>query len=350
MTTGADELTTRDLRLAAVLETWPTRHLDLEQLWAAYDTADPDSAGTGTQRRAQLAAAVHALAATGALTASRDVDTTATPPLPERVTVATPAPSKTATDLATGTDWAAPLEWARTEPLTLGQVHRLTQVNAWWAERGGADDVMPLGERSTQVFADPDTLASLLGTSLFGPGRLTLDLLRTFHPHPPLATRHVGPGDTLLVVASPHTFHTLWDALMTDPGPVGHIAWGAGPAFTASVRSTRDLPGMRRTLYFGDLDATSLATPTTSAATARTEHLPPVQPANILYRMLLHHGHPQGGADTLTADAAQPLLEWLTDPHLQHHAADLLAQGHRIPQETVTAAALRLADGWQHTL
>lgn len=347
---GDGDLSELTLRLAAVLEAWPTRHLSLEDLWAALDTAAPTAASDSTGRRTQLAHALAALAGVGALTTAKDTDTTSTPPLPARVTVNPPAPSVVTSDLAAGTEWVPALAWAAAEPLTLGQLHHLRRVNAWLDQRGGAGDVMPLGERSTQIFNDPTALTGLLSTALFSPGRLTLDLLRTFHPHPPLGTRHVSSGPVLLVVQSPHTFHTLWDALMLDPGPVGHIAWGSGRPFEASVRSTRDLPTIRRTSYFGDLDAPGLRTAASAAATATGEHLPPVQPANILYRMLLHHGHPQGGVDTLSPDQAAPLLAWLTDPHLQGRTADLLTQGHRIASETVTAAVLRQAEGWQHTL
>lgn len=350
--TGASQapaLTERAARLAAVLEDWPRRTLNLEELWATWDTADPASAGRPS-RRADLAAALTDLVGAGAVTLSKTKDTTASPALPTRVTLPAPEPTPTAAALAAQTAWRPELDWVVDSRLTLAHVHRLRAVNLWLRDHGGGTDVMPMRERSLQIFGHEKVLDTLIATSLFAFGHLSLDLLRTFRTHPPLPSRHVGAGPVLLVVENEDTFHTLWDALMLDPGPVGHIAWGAGGAFEASVRSTGDLVGVRRTAYFGDLDAAGLRIPSAAAATATREKLPPVTPANVLYRMLLHHGRPQGGTSSVAADQSPTLTGWLADPELEHQASILLAHGHRLAQEAVTRLVLSETPTWQSQL
>jgi hypothetical protein len=53
--------------------------------------------------------------------------------------------------------------------------------------------------------------------------------------HPPLPSTQVGDGPVLLVVENDNTFNSIRAARTGDPGPVGHVAWGVGGAFEASV-------------------------------------------------------------------------------------------------------------------
>ena len=119
-----------------------------------------------------------------------------------------------------------------------------------------------------------------LPTGLFGAGRLTLELLRTFRAHPPLPAVYAGTGSVLLVAENADTFATLLACVRRDPCGVGWIAWGAGGAFEASVWSARDLnAAVTEIRYFGDLDYDGLRIPANASATASAEGLPPVLPA-----------------------------------------------------------------------
>jgi hypothetical protein len=111
------------------------------------------------------------------------------------------------------------------------------------------------------VFGYEKRLDALLGTSLFGPGRLTLDLRRTFRTHRPLPVRRIGNGPVLLVVENGDTFDSLSRVLTSTPTKVGFIGWGAGAAFEASVLSIGELPEVREVAYVGDLDADGLRIP-----------------------------------------------------------------------------------------
>ena len=314
-----------------------------------WDSADPTSTGRAG-RRADLAAAVGELAHAGLLSVSGTRDRSAAPALPTRLTLPIPQPSASAATLARGTAWRPELAWAATARLTVGQVEHLRRVNSWLRDHGHERDRLPLRERSLDVLGHEKTLDRLLATGLFGSGRLTLGLLRTFRTHPPLPHVRVGEGSVLLVVENDNTFYSLRTVLTDNPGPVGVIAWGAGGAFEASVRSVADLPEVNRVRYFGDLDADGLRIPRNAAATALTEGLPAVLPAVGLYRRLLATGAAQAGQPIVEDDTAGDLAAWLAAGDVAQHAAGLLVSGHRIPQEALNLTALQQDLTWRYDL
>jgi Uncharacterized protein conserved in bacteria C-term(DUF2220) len=344
---GTGPLTPRAARLAAELEAWGRRTITLAELWPLFARADPASA-TRPSRRADLAATIAALADAGVVTPSRNLDRTAAPPLPGRLTMPPPAVTVPAAALARAVPWRPELAWAATARLTVGQVGVLQTVNSWLRDRGRDTDVLPLRERSLELFGYEKHLDGLIGTSLFAPDRLTLGLLRTFRAHPPLPVRRVGDGPILLVVENADTFDSIRRTLADTPTAVGHIAWGAGAAFEASVLSVGELPDVADIAYFGDLDADGLRIPASAAASAVIEGLPAVRPAHGLYQLLLEHGTAQPGQPPAAPERADELARWLSG---SAPVTQLLTDGARIPQESVSAALLaRTAEIWSADL
>ncbi|MDZ5662358.1 DUF2220 family protein [Nocardioides sp. S-58] len=248
--------------------------------------------------------------------------------------------------LARTVAWRPTLAWVLRARLTLGQVEQLRLVNNWLRDRGRDTDVIPLRERSLEVLGHEKALDRLLTTTVFAPDRLTLQQLRTFRTHPPLPSVQVGVGPVLLVVENDDTFHSIRTALTGAPGPVGHVAWGAGGAFEASVRSVGDLPGVERVRYFGDLDASGLRIPRNASETAVRESLPRVTPAHDLYRALVGSTARQGGQPVLTNEQSDSLVGWLEDRSLMAEAFTLLRSGVRVPQEAVSLTVLTRDRRW----
>lgn len=331
-------LAPRAARLAAELEAWPRRTVSLSELWTLFAAADPASSTRAT-RRADLAATLQELASTGMVALSSTQDRTAHPALPTRLTLAAPAPTPRAAALARAVPWRPQLAWAASARLTVGQVGVLQTVNTWLRDRGRDDDIAPLHERSLELLGHEKRLDALLTTSLFGPDRLTLSLLRTFRANPPLSARQVGTGGVLIVVENADTFDTLVRLLTSAPGDVGWVGWGAGGAFETSVRSIGELAGVTDIVYFGDIDDDGLRIPAAAAAAAAEEGLPQVRPARGLYRLLLDTGVGQPGQPPLDHVAAHARADWIAGPDAARAAA-LLEAGLRIPQETVTARLL----------
>lgn len=348
-TTHTEPLPPRAARMAAELEAWPRTTVTLAEIWTLYAAADPASA-TRASRRADLAETLTALAATGAISVSRTADRTATPPLPTRITLPAPQPTATARALARAVPWRPELAWAASAALTVGQVATLQTVNAWLRDRGRDDDIAPLRERSLEILGNEKRLDALLGTFLFAPGRLSLELLRTFRAHPPLPVRMLGSGPVLLVVENADTFDTLTRTLEVVPSGVGAVAWGAGAGFEASVLSVAELPQVRDVAYFGDVDGDGLRIPASAASLAAAAGLPAVRPAIGLYQLLLEVGVRSSGQPPVDAARAATLTRWLGDQAVASAAAQMLTSGHRLAQEAVTQRHLSRFDAWARDL
>ncbi|GAA2619209.1 hypothetical protein GCM10010411_63650 [Actinomadura fulvescens] len=96
--------------------------------------------------------------------------------------------------------------------------------------------------------------------------------------------------------------------------------------------------GLRRILYYGDLDADGLDIPARTSATALEHNLPAIQPATGLYRLLLTR--PRSLGQPIPQVHAARLANWLPDD-LQAAARTVLTQGHRIAQESTNRRVLR---------
>ena len=354
----------RTARFAALLETWQRRTVKADEIWQLWNDADPASAGK-VERRTDLAEALRVLAIAGLITTSRTLDRSAEPALPTRITLPESQPSESAATLARSIAWRPELSWVAETRLSLAQVGMLRRVNLWLRDRVREDDIVPMRERSLEIFGHEKALDRHRVSALFGPGRLSLTLLRAFRTHPPLPAVQIGDGDMLLVVENEDTFHSLADSARRQPGPLGWLAWGAGGAFESSVRSAQQLPGVRRIRYFGDLDFEGLRIPVNAADTAASEDLIEVLPAIVLYRLLADTGVTQALQQPLDSGLATELVSWMrsdkdaTTPHgvhadvaccLPHWAAQLLIAGQRAPQEAVGTRLLAAHPGWTSSL
>lgn len=348
--TSSAALSPRAVRLAAALEDRSGNTISLNDLWTVWADVDPSGAGRA-EGRTELAATIAELTEVGIVSQSATQDRSASPALSTRLTWTPPAATPSAAVLARTVAWRPELSWVVSARLTVGQVETLRKVNVWLRDHGRDTDRAPLRERSLQVLGNEKALDRALTTGLFTDGRLTLDLLRTFRSRPPLPTRRISDGSVLLVVENADTFHTLWTLLRDNPGPVGQVAWGAGGAFEASVISVADLLGITIVRYFGDLDYDGLRIPHNAHNRASREHLPPVQAAGFLYELLLAEGTPQLGQPLQPAENIHAVSSWLDEGGpLSRGAAELLAAGSRIPQETVGASLLAATTGWLDSL
>jgi hypothetical protein len=337
----------RAQHLRVALAAWPRQRVPLGQLWRLLDTIDP-ATRTYLHRRQLLADTLEELAAAQAirLPSRNSYDRTERPPLPLFVTLPRPAPTAKPKNQIV---WHPTLSWAA--DLTLAPGHRpiLEKINRWLFHNR-SDRVVPLRERSLEILGDEKALDRLQTTSLFGPGRLTLDLLRARRVAPPMHTAQVGDGPILLVVENSDTFDSVRTVLTEEPGQVGIVAWGAGGAFEASVLSIATIGhDVRDIAYFGDLDARGLQIPANADRLASALGLPHVRPAAGLYTALRDNGHRQSGPTPVDAAAAATLASWLPS---QHHtwAAGLLTSGARIAQEAVGLTYLTEYDDWRTDL
>ncbi|MFB6717384.1 MULTISPECIES: Wadjet anti-phage system protein JetD domain-containing protein [unclassified Streptomyces] len=128
------------------------------------------------------------------------------------------------------------------------------------------------------------------------------------------------------------------------PGRIGYIAFGSGRAFEASVENIAEIPGIRRIIYYGDLDAEGIAIPARASINGIQHGLPPIEPATVLYRLLLAHEPTVG--DIIANDRALSLVEWLPE-ELRQAAHTLLSKGQRLAQEATNRNELSVEQDWR---
>lgn len=330
-------------RLGAAIADWPRQKVMLTELWRILDDVDPTSRMTHDRRHVLLCAL-------GELAGVRRIELPATaswersqkPHLPRFVRrPAAPAGTKIGQRIV----WHSALAWAAETRIAGAQRADLAKINRWLhADR--SELIVPLRERSIEIFGHEKKLDRMLRTSLFAPDRLTLELLRTRRAAPRFTYESVGDGSTLLVVENSDTFDSLSRALAAAPGPVGIVAWGSGGGFEASVLSVRRLPAeIDRILYFGDLDLRGLQIPSGASRTATSEGLPPVEPAVSLYEALLRRGQLQANA-RVRPETARDAVTWLPE-FLREPVAGLLVGGRRLAQEDIGISYLTETPAWR---
>lgn len=222
----------------------------------------------------------------------------------------------------------------------------LVLINRWFRDTSKRPEVrapIRLRERSYEIFQDEKRLEALLSGALFAPGRLTLEQLGAFREPPPLAYRLLGDGDTLLVAENSDTYATLRDLLTPNPGRTRAVAFGSGRAFEASIETVKEIQGIQRIVYYGDLDAEGLAIPARASVTATQCGLPSVEPASALYDLLLSHTTTPG--QPVTDERAHTLTTWLP-PSLRQRTHEVLTSGRRIAQEATNPNQLAADATW----
>lgn len=236
--------------------------------------------------------------------------------------------------------------WASGLRLSSSQREVLLAVNDWLRRTdGGKVPVVASAERAFQLLRQEkafDSTPPRGGTALWGPGRLTLALLRCQRvPTPltwePVTPRHDSPGP-ILCVENHATFRSLIRVMRESPSPTwAAIAWVQGNN-TAPLDSLPDLPfPITRLDYLGDLDAAGLSIAAAACATSGLRGIPS-GPAVRLWELLLDQ--PPGSGKSIQPDQAALLTTWLP-AELRNRATALLTAGLRIPQEALRYDILR---------
>jgi hypothetical protein len=316
---------------------------DLRQAALAADlsfSGSPDSRG-------RLLAAIRELEAVGEVTLPRGGSGWEAVPRPAVPRwVARPAKTKPGHAAEPAVAWHADLSWvpaflAADQP-TAAERLLLRAVNGFLGA-GGSDMIVPLRERSLQLAGDEKMLDTVSRGRLFAPGRLSLGLLSAVRVSPPLVRQEVGEGPLLLLVENFATYHSLAATLPAD-GEVGTVGYSAGNTLGTVLTAIADEGQRPRALaYFGDLDTRGLEIAAAGAQLATALGLPPLTPAERLYRLLIEHGHPAATGTYTGPGRATAAAAWLP-ADLRAPVLDVLFAGKRLAQEAVGREVLSRAD------
>jgi hypothetical protein len=230
--------------------------------------------------------------------------------------------------------------WAATLRLSSTQRDLLLAVNDWLRRTSGGDvPVAAAAERAYELIRDEkafDSTPPRGGAQLWGPGRLTFQLLRCERPSTPLTweavTLAVPRAGTILCVENHATFRTMLRYLRSQPQlRWAAVAWVQGRN-TAPLESLPSLPfPVTRLDYLGDLDAAGLDIAATACEIAQAAGIP-AGPAAPLWALLIDQPSRENRRVS-DADACR-LTTWLP-AEIREPAAQLLRSGYAIPQEAL---------------
>lgn len=162
------------------------------------------------------------------------------------------------------------------------QLQVLLRVQRFLAEGGRQRPMVPVKERSVELFGKEKRLDIFRNSALFQPGRLTLELLRCFSVPPPLVWERVandGKSQSVLVIENYSTYHSFvrWNR---EAQCYAAIVYGNGDAFKTGAAGlsevVRAVPWDGRFFYFGDLDPEGLLIPLAASAALTAVELPAV--------------------------------------------------------------------------
>jgi len=156
--------------------------------------------------------------------------------------------------------WHPNLHWVvQCRSLSAQQVEFLRRVHEGFVH-GEFREPAPLKYRSLQLTGDEKKLASLATTSLFGPSRLTLDVLACLPDALPLAWEAVGDGGRMLIFENAGPFSVARRVLAEMKArPYDLIAYGGGRSVLAALGHIKTIERSVESIhYVGDLDHAGL--------------------------------------------------------------------------------------------
>ena len=238
----------------------------------------------------------------------------------------------------TSVKWASQLAFLASESVMVAS-DDLLKLNQFLLKELRSKAVVPIKERSLEIFGDEKRLDALVSTSLFRPGRLNwVRDLKCEIVGEPLAWKR-GPAeaasDPIIVLENAATWHSYcrWNA---ERKLFSAVVYGCGNRFVDGIRYLpdifRELGGSRRILYFGDLDPRGLEIPQEAACQTRNLGPPIVEPHLWSYRQLLTIG--EGHGQPWAVETPSPsLCDWLGE--LAEPVRQLFAANKRLSQEHV---------------
>lgn len=327
-------------RLVRALKKTGRRRIPLDMLREQFASACPELAEQ-PDRRTRLAEALRHAADAGDIMLPRQTrswDQGGGAPLPGFVTLTMPeAPPPPI--ISPGYAWHPLLNFAAGER-NRSRLESAKRINEWLKKDPDLTLIVPIKERSLEIFADEKRLDQLRGGTTTVFGQLSLAALGCricpiplpFEPGPEGAR-----GNPILIVENNDTWasFSIWNRSSARYSAVAYAGGGHGKNLGYDETFIDELIGRFQAsalFYFGDLDPAGLRIAARAAARRVARGAIPLQPAARLYGWLLDHG-------TRTAlKTAEHALErdlcWLPDCFRSRVEA-LFAAKQRIPQEAL---------------
>jgi hypothetical protein len=259
------------------------------------------------------------------------------------VTLAAPPVPRTAV-IEAGYSWHPLLKFAASERNRL-RLLSAKRVNEWLKGDPDLTLVVPIKERSLEIFGDEKRLDELRGgtTMLFGQlGLAALGCRICPIPMPFEAGPVTARTRPILVVENNDTWASFaaWNRAAARYSAVAYAGGGHGKSLAYDEAFLDELIARFEAgalFYFGDLDPAGIRIASCAAERRAQRGSMPLQPAVALYGWILTTGVRTPLLTTDVVSSAE--LAWLPAP-LREPASALFAAGQRIPQESLGTRVL----------
>jgi hypothetical protein len=217
----------------------------------------------------------------------------------------------------------------------------LRDINEWLKRGPDLNLMVPVKERSLEIFADEKRIDRLRGgrTSLFDEQLPLRSLACRICPIP--LPVEIGPevarGRPILVVENNDTWDSFctWNRNASALSAVAYAGGGHGKGLAYDETFLDELLARclaSELLYFGDLDPMGISIGAGATRRRADRGVAPMNPAIELYSWLLEHGARQPFNSKHRSHEQD--LAWLPMP-LRADIHRLFVTGHRIPQESL---------------
>ena len=316
------------------------KRVPLEDVKRAFFEAHPELV-SNPERHALLLNAVRAMEAENLvqLPAKGRWEKIGNPPLPNWIQLVREDLPRERGDYAS-VPWVPELGfWTELKPAALDVA---VAINEFLLKRRTSLRLVPIKERSLEIFGDEKRLDAMrLGNTIFG-GRLTLAAIGAFQVPLPLPYRQASaPGRPVLVVENHNSFWSFGEWNQTAR-MYSAVVYGSGNEFRSSGAALgqvlQEVSGVGAE-YLGDLDPTGVRIPLEYNRALQNDGIP-VVPATQFYRWLLANGRRRNRTDGQECFGTIA-NEWLGG-ELGEIVTAMWTAGQWIPQEALGLEALRL--------
>jgi hypothetical protein len=299
-------------KMAIVLKREPKAKIDSDRFHLVFSQVAPEL-NTDQARRRRLRETLDELAKQGviALPATTKASWTSlpTPPLPNWIRVVRPLAPKAERFDHKGFPWVAQLQFIPEMERLKSTVEAL-KIHEF-LKRNPDAPIVPIKERSWQIFGDEKRLETILDSQLFGTNRLSEEILRCrtvslsllYHS---LTNPISGPP---LIVENESSFHSF-TRLNAQKHLYSATIYGAGQAVLKAGGFLQELAQSfkcNQFLYFGDLDRRGLGIAHDLNQAMQKVGIS-IKPAEELYHRMLEISSPIQG---VSIDAPKSHLSWL---------------------------------------
>lgn len=327
--------------LDAFVACLPTGKKILEQaLWETVKRAFPGQ-GIVTDWRQKLVDILSALAAEGRISLPKGKGFyTGIPRLP--VWILRNDQEKTKRERLEGHIWAQELTFLADLPLEVNNDWLI--LDRWLKNGGRSADIIPVRERSLEIFNDEKRLDSFLRRKPFATGLVSLATFNCYYVAAPIAWQP-GPEAARsfpgIVIENSNTYATVCE-FNKRGGWFAYVAYGGGNAFTATQEGAGEVAadyGHDTIYYFGDIDWDGLQIAAIAArrlATRKTMLLL----YETFYQLLIRA---RTGKKRIPGGRARPVsaeMEKILCGTVGEEICRIVETGERMPQEAVKLSLL----------